>query len=116
MIQGGGFDVDMKQKSTNAPIKNEANNGLKNTAGTIAMARTSDPHSASSQFFISVVDNDFLNYTAATPAGWGYCVFGKALDGLNVIDRIKGVPTGSKLGFKDMPLSDVVIKSIRVIK
>lgn len=116
MIQGGGYAHGMAQKKTIRPIENEANNGLRNARGTIAMARTSDPHSASSQFFISVVDNDFLNYTAATPAGWGYCVFGKALDGLNVIDRIKGVPTGSKLGFKDMPLSDVVIKSIRVIK
>ena len=116
MIQGGGYAHGMAQKKTRRPIENEANNSVRNTRGTIAMARTSDPHSASSQFFINVADNDFLNYTAATPAGWGYCVFGRVLDGLNVIDRIKGVPTGSRLGFKDMPLSDVVIKSLRVIE
>jgi cyclophilin family peptidyl-prolyl cis-trans isomerase len=116
MIQGGGYAHGMAQKKTRVPIENEASNCVRNARGTIAMARTSDPHSASSQFFINVVDNDFLNYTAATPAGWGYCVFGRALDGLSVIDRIKGVPTGSRLGFKDMPLSDVVIKSIRVIE
>lgn len=116
MIQGGGYSHGMAQKKTRAPIENEANNGLRNARGAIAMARTSDPHSATSQFFINVADNDFLNYTAPTPAGWGYCVFGKVIDRLNVIDRIKGVPTGSKLGFKDMPLTDVVINSIKVVE
>ena len=116
MIQGGGFLPGMVQKSANAPIQNEATNGLRNERGTIAMARTSDPHSASAQFFINVSDNDFLNYTAATPAGWGYCVFGKVTDGMTVVDRIKGVPTGTRAGHKDVPLTDVVIENITIVE
>ena len=106
----------MTQKPTRPPIDNEAKNGLRNERGTIAMARTSDPNSATSQFYINVVDNDFLNYTAETPAGWGYCVFGKVVDGLTVVDRIKGVPTGSKGGHKNVPLTDVVIEKVEVLE
>jgi len=98
MIQGGGFDANMKQKPTDAQIKNEADNGLTNDQYTIAMARTSVPDSASSQFFINVGDNDFLNHTAPTPSGWGYCVFGKVVEGMDVIDKIKAVPTTSRAG------------------
>ena len=116
MIQGGGFLPGMVQKSANAPIQNEATNGLRNERGAIAMARTSDPHSASAQFFINVADNDFLNYTAATPAGWGYCVFGKVSDGMTVVDRIKGVPTGTRAGHKDVPLNDVTIENITIVE
>ncbi len=115
VIQGGGFGPGMTQKVTRAPVENEANNGLRNSRGTIAMARTSDPHSATSQFFFNIVDNDFLNYTAPTPAGWGYCVFGKIVDGLHVLDQMKGIPTGSKLGHKDVPLSDVIIEQVRAV-
>jgi len=114
MIQGGGFLPGMTQKPTRAPIENEAKNGLRNERGAIAMARTSDPNSATAQFFINVVDNDFLNYTAETPSGWGYCVFGKVVDGLTVVDRIKGVPTGTRAGHKNVPLSDVVIERMEV--
>lgn len=116
MIQGGGFGAGMNQKVGKPPIENEAKNGVRNARGSIAMARTSDPHSASSQFFINVVDNDFLNYTAPTPSGWGYCVFGKVIEGMNVVDTIKGVPTGSKLGHKDVPLSDVIIEKVRLVE
>lgn len=116
MIQGGGFQPGMTQKPTRPPIENEAKNGLRNERGTIAMARTSDPDSATSQFYINVVDNDFLNYTAETPAGRGYCVFGKVVDGLTVVDRIKGVPTGSKGGHKNVPLTDVVIEKVEVLE
>ncbi len=116
MIQGGGFKPGMEQKATLAPIENEAMNGLRNERGTVAMARTSDPHSASSQFFVNVVDNDFLNYTAPSPAGWGYCVFGKVTDGMTVVDRIKGVPTGSRGGHKNVPLTEVIIESISEIE
>jgi peptidyl-prolyl cis-trans isomerase B (cyclophilin B) len=116
MLQGGGFQPGMMQKPTRPPIENEAKNGLRNERGAIAMARTTDPHSATSQFFINVVDNDFLNYTAETPSGWGYCVFGKVVDGMTVIDRIKGVPTGSKGGHKNVPLSDVIIEKIEVLE
>ena len=116
MIQGGGFGTGMNQKVGRPPIENEAKNGVRNARGSIAMARTSDPHSASSQFFINVVDNDFLNYTAPTPSGWGYCVFGKVIEGMNVVDTIKGVPTGSKLGHKDVPLSDVIIEKVRLVE
>jgi len=116
MIQGGGFGTGMNQKVGKPPIENEAKNGVRNARGSIAMARTSDPHSASSQFFINVVDNDFLNYTAPTPSGWGYCVFGKVIEGMNVVDTIKGVPTGSKLGHKDVPLSDVIIEKVRLVE
>jgi peptidyl-prolyl cis-trans isomerase B (cyclophilin B) len=115
MIQGGGFEPGMKQKATQAPIKNEANNGLKNDKYTIAMARTSDPHSASSQFFINVGDNDFLNHTAPTAQGWGYCVFGKVVTGTEVVDKIKGVTTGRKGFHDDVPLEDVVIQKAEVI-
>jgi peptidyl-prolyl cis-trans isomerase B (cyclophilin B) len=115
VIQGGGFGPGMTQKMTRPPIENEANNGLRNARGSLAMARATDPHSATSQFFINIVDNDFLNYTAPTPAGWGYCVFGKVIDGMHIVDQIKGVVTGSKLGHKDVPLSDVIIEKIQVI-
>jgi peptidyl-prolyl cis-trans isomerase B (cyclophilin B) len=116
VIQGGGFGPGMTQKLTRAPIENEANNGLRNARGTIAMARASDPHSATSQFFINVADNDFLNYTAPTPAGWGYCVFGRVVEGMHIVDQIKGVATGSRLGHKDVPLSDVLIEKMQVIE
>jgi peptidyl-prolyl cis-trans isomerase B (cyclophilin B) len=109
MIQGGGFDTNMKQKPTEASIKNEANNGLSNDKYTIAMARTSVPDSASSQFFINVSDNDFLNHTAPTPSGWGYCVFGKVVEGMDVVDAIKAVPTTSRAGHQDVPVEPVVI-------
>lgn len=114
MIQGGGFLPGMTHKTTRAPIENEARNGLRNERGTIAMARTSDPHSATAQFFINVVDNDFLNHTAMSPTGWGYCVFGKVIDGMTVVDRIKGVPTTSRAGYKDVPITDVIIEMIEV--
>lgn len=110
MIQGGGFEPGMKQKSTNASIKNEADNGLKNKTYTIAMARTPDPHSASSQFFINVADNDFLNFSSPTSQGWGYCVFGKVTDGTDVVDKIRQVKTGNKAGHQDVPVEDVVIE------
>jgi peptidyl-prolyl cis-trans isomerase B (cyclophilin B) len=110
MIQGGGFDAGMKQKTTEAEIENEADNGLKNDKYTIAMARTSAPHSASSQFFINVNDNDFLNHTATTSSGWGYCVFGKVTEGMDVIDKITSVETGSKGGHQDVPVEPVIIE------
>jgi peptidyl-prolyl cis-trans isomerase B (cyclophilin B) len=110
MIQGGGFDSDMKQKSTEAEIKNEADNGLSNDKYTIAMARTSIPDSASSQFFINVNDNSFLNHTAPTASGWGYCVFGKVTEGMDVIDKIKAVKTGSRAGHQDIPVEPVIIE------
>ena len=110
MIQGGGFEPGMKQKPTKAPIANEANNGLKNDNYTVAMARTSDPHSASAQFFINVADNDFLNHSAPTPQGWGYAVFGKVVGGQDVVDRVKGVKTGTKGFHQDVPKDDVVIE------
>jgi peptidyl-prolyl cis-trans isomerase B (cyclophilin B) len=105
----------MKQKSTSQPIQNEATNGLKNEAYTVAMARTSAPHSASAQFFINVKDNDFLNHTGTTQQGWGYCVFGKVVEGQDVVDRIKKVRTGSKAGHQDVPLEDVVIERAEVV-
>ncbi len=110
MIQGGGFDTDMKQKPTEAEIKNEADNGLSNDKYTIAMARTSIPDSASSQFFINVNDNDFLNFTAPNASGWGYCVFGKVTEGTDVIDKIKGVDTTSRAGHQDVPEEAVIIE------
>jgi len=110
MIQGGGFDTDMKQKNTEAEIKNEADNGLGNDKYTIAMARTSAPHSASSQFFINVADNDFLNHTSPTGSGWGYCVFGKVTAGTEVIDKIKKVATTNRKGHQDVPVENVVIE------
>ena len=109
MIQGGGFEPGMKQKKTLAPIKNEAANGLKNDAYTIAMARTSDVDSATSQFFINVSNNSFLNYSAPTPQGFGYCVFGKVVEGKDVVDKIKQVKTGDYAGHQNVPLEDVVI-------
>jgi peptidyl-prolyl cis-trans isomerase B (cyclophilin B) len=110
MIQGGGFEPGMKQKDTLAPIENEAKNGLKNTKYTLAMARTSDPHSASSQFFINVADNGFLNHTAPSAQGWGYAVFGKVVKGEEIVDAIKGVKTGRKGFHDDVPKEDVVIE------
>lgn len=109
MIQGGGMEPGLKQKSTRAPIDNEANNGLKNVRGSIAMARTSDPHSASSQFFINTVDNDFLNFSAPTPQGWGYAVFGNVTEGMDVVDAIRKVATGSSGFHQDVPKEDVII-------
>jgi peptidyl-prolyl cis-trans isomerase B (cyclophilin B) len=110
MIQCGGFEPQMKQKPTRPPVKNEADNALKNAAYTIAMARTSNPHSATAQFFINVADNQFLNFTSQTPQGWGYCVFGKVVEGTDVVDRIKKVKTGTRGMHQDVPLEDVVIK------
>ena len=110
MIQGGGFDTNMKQKATKAEIKNEANNGLTNDQYTIAMARTSVPDSASSQFFINVGDNGFLNHTAPTSSGWGYAVFGKVVEGFDVIDKIRLVKTGNKAGHQDVPVEPVIIE------
>lgn len=114
MIQGGGMEPGMAEKQTRAPIQNEANNGLPNARGTIAMARTPDPHSASAQFFINVADNDFLNFRAETPDGWGYCVFGKVTEGMDVVDKIKGVETGNKGYHQDVPVEDVIIESVEV--
>jgi peptidyl-prolyl cis-trans isomerase B (cyclophilin B) len=114
MIQGGGFDANMKQKTTDATIKNEANKGGTNKRGTIAMARTSDPHSATAQFFINVVDNDFLNFKSETPSSWGYCVFGKVTDGMDVVDKIRKVATGNKEGHQDVPVDPVVIEKVVV--
>lgn len=110
MIQGGGFDANMKQKTTKDEIKNEADNGLVNNKYTVAMARTSIPDSASSQFFINIADNDFLNHTAKTSSGWGYCVFGKVIDGMDVVDKIAGVATTSKAGHSDVPAESVTIE------
>jgi len=115
MVQGGGMEPGMKQKKTNAEIENEANNGLKNTRGTVAMARTSAPHSASSQFFINVVDNAFLNHSSPTPQGWGYAVFGEITDGMDVVDAIRKVPTGSSGFHQDVPKEDVIVIEAKVI-
>jgi len=114
MVQGGGMQPGMKEKETRASIKNEADNGLKNDRGTIAMARTPDPHSASSQFFINLKDNGFLNFSSATPNGWGYCVFGKVTDGMDVVDAIEKVATGSAGHHQDVPVEDVIIESVTV--
>ncbi|WP_339668341.1 peptidylprolyl isomerase [Dasania marina] len=111
MIQGGGFEPDMSQKETRDCIENEADNGLSNDNGTIAMARTNEPHSASSQFFINIKDNDFLNHSGKNAQGWGYCVFGKVTDGFDVVEKIKAVATGSKGGHQDVPAEDVIIES-----
>lgn len=115
MIQGGGFEPGMRQKPTRAPVKNEADNKVKNKAYTIAMARTSDPHSASAQFFINVADNAFLDFTAATAQGWGYCVFGRVVDSTDIVDRIKGVKTGRKGMHQDVPLEDVIIERAETV-
>ena len=115
MVQGGGFAPGMKQKPTRPTVKNEADNKLKNANYTVAMARTSDPHSASAQFFINVADNGFLDHTAPNPQGWGYCVFGKVTAGTEVVDKIKGVKTGRSDMHQDVPLEDVVIEKAEVV-
>ena len=115
MIQGGGFEPGMKQKPTGAQIKNEADNKLKNDRYTIAMARTSDPHSATAQFFINVADNDFLNHKAPNPQGWGYCVFGKVTEGTEVVDKIKRAKTGNRAGHQNVPVDDVIIEKAEVV-
>ena len=114
MIQGGGFEPGMNQKNTDAQIKNEADNGLKNTKGTLAMARTNDPHSATAQFFINVTDNDFLNHSGKNAQGWGYCVFAEVVEGQDVVDAIRAVKTGRSGMHQDVPKEDVVIKSVTV--
>ncbi|WP_329957642.1 peptidylprolyl isomerase [Bordetella petrii] len=116
MIQGGGFEPGLKQKPTKAPIENEADNGLKNDKYTLAMARTSDPHSATAQFFINVGNNDFLNFTAPTPNGWGYAVFGKVTEGTDVVDKIKGVKTGNSGFHQNVPAEDVIIEKAEVLE
>jgi peptidyl-prolyl cis-trans isomerase B (cyclophilin B) len=117
MIQGGGFDTDMNQKAdTAAPVDNEADNGLKNDFGTVAMARTMEPHSATAQFFLNVKDNDFLNHTGKNMQGWGYTVFGKVTEGSDVMDKIRAVPTGSKGGHQDVPLDPVIIESVTIVE
>ena len=116
MIQGGGFEPGMKQKPTKDPIKNEAANGLSNDMYTVAMARTSSPHSATAQFFINTANNDFLNYTSPDTQGYGYCVFGKVVEGKNVVDAIRKVKTGNKSGFQDVPDEDVIITKAEVLK
>ncbi len=115
MAQGGGFDADFKQKETHAPIKNEADNGLKNNRGTLAMARTPDPDSATAQFFINYKDNGFLNYTSPTPNGWGYAVFGEVVEGMDVVDEMASVPTGSRGMHQDVPKTDIVIESSEIL-
>ena len=115
MIQGGGFDADMQQKATREPIENEAANDLKNDKYTIAMARTMQPHSASAQFFINVKDNDFLNHTKPDLHGWGYAVFGKVVEGTEVVDEIKGVKTGNRAGHQDVPVEPVVINLAEIV-
>jgi peptidyl-prolyl cis-trans isomerase B (cyclophilin B) len=116
MIQGGGLNPDMSPKPTREPIKNEADNGLKNDTGTVAMARTSDPHSATAQFFINVKDNDFLNYKSPDVNGWGYCVFGKVVNGMDVVEKIKSQPTTSKMGHQDVPVDDIVIEKAEIVE
>ncbi|MGC9315783.1 MAG: peptidylprolyl isomerase [bacterium] len=116
MIQGGGFTADLQKKDTHDPIKNEANNGLKNDRGTIAMARTNDPHSATAQFFINHKDNTFLNFTGENPRGWGYAVFGKVIDGMDVVDKIAETPTGPKSPFpSDVPQTTIVMEKVEVL-
>ena len=115
MIQGGGFDPGMTQKPTRDPIENEAANGLKNEAYTVAMARTSDPASATAQFFINIANNSFLNFTSPTPQGYGYAVFGKVVEGTDVIDKIRKVKTGNRAGHQDVPLEDVVITQAEIV-
>ncbi|MDO8332636.1 MAG: peptidylprolyl isomerase [Pseudomonas sp.] len=116
MIQGGGFEPGMKQKATRATIKNEADNGLSNKSGTVAMARTNEPHSASAQFFINVKDNDFLDHSSKTAQGWGYTVFGEVVEGLDVVEKIKAVATGTKGGHQDVPLEDVIIERAEIVE
>jgi peptidyl-prolyl cis-trans isomerase B (cyclophilin B) len=116
MIQGGGFEPGLVQKQTRAPIRNEAANGLKNDKYTVAMARTSDVDSATAQFFINVADNDFLNYSSPTPQGFGYCVFGKVVEGMDVVDKIKKVRTGDRGGHQNVPLENVLLEKAEVIE
>jgi len=115
MIQGGGFEPGMKQKPTLDPIKNEADNGLKNVTGTVAMARTQAPHSATAQFFINVADNDFLDFRSPDTQGWGYCVFGRVTDGMDVVNAIRSVKTGSSGFHQDVPVEDVVIERAEIV-
>jgi len=115
MIQGGGLEPGMKEKQTRSPINNEANNGLKNERGTLAMARTQDPHSATAQFFINIADNKFLNHSSPTIDGWGYCVFGRVVKGMDIVDAIKGVATTTKGYHQDVPVDDIVIEKVEVI-
>ncbi|GIU11651.1 peptidylprolyl isomerase [Shewanella morhuae] len=114
MIQGGGFNEDMSQKRSGEPVKNEANNGLSNRTGTVAMARTSDPHSATAQFFININDNTFLDFKAENNQGWGYCVFGEVVEGMDIVEKIKAVSTGNKGMHQDVPLEAVVIEKVSV--
>ena len=114
MIQGGGFTFETKQKDTREPIRNEASNGLKNLAGTIAMARTSDPHSATAQFFINSVDNAFLDFKSETPQGWGYAVFGRVVEGMDTVAKIEKVRTGTNFGMRDIPLKEVIIRKVTI--
>jgi len=116
MIQGGGFDTDMSEKDTRSTIENEANNGLSNMRGTLAMARTMVPHSASSQFFINVEDNTFLDHSAETSEGWGYAVFGEVVEGLDVVDKIRSTSTGTRKGHQDVPNEDMIIESAEVVE
>lgn len=116
MIQGGGFEPGMSQKTTRDPIENEANNGLSNKTGTVAMARTMDPHSASAQFFINVKDNAFLDHSAPTTQGWGYAVFAEVVDGMDVVEAIKGVKTTSRAGHQDVPVDDVIIEKAEIVE
>jgi len=116
MIQGGGFEPGMSQKKTRAGIQNEADNGLSNKKYSVAMARTMDPHSASAQFFINVADNSFLNHSAKNTQGWGYAVFGEVIEGIDVVDKIKGVSTTSKAGHQDVPTEDVIIEKAEIIE
>ncbi|MGB1142000.1 MAG: peptidylprolyl isomerase [Halioglobus sp.] len=115
MVQGGGFDTEMVQKPAGEPIENEADNGLKNDFGTVAMARTMEPHSATAQFFINVKDNDFLNHSGKNMQGWGYAVFGKVTEGTEVLDKIRAVSTTSRAGHQDVPVDPVIIESVDVI-
>ncbi|MBW2431337.1 MAG: peptidyl-prolyl cis-trans isomerase [Deltaproteobacteria bacterium] len=116
MIQGGGFTTDMKRKTTQAPINNEADKGLKNDRGTIAMARTGDPHSATAQFFINTINNDFLNHKSKTQQGWGYAAFGKVIEGMKTVDAISAVKTTTRGSYRDVPVEPVVIKSAKRLK
>ena len=115
VIQGGGFEPGMKQKNTNAPIENEADNGIKNLRGSLSMARTNDPHSATSQFFINLKDNDFLDYRSKDASGWGYAVFAKVVSGMDVIDKIAQTPTGNAGGHSDVPVEDMIVEKAEVI-
>ncbi len=116
MAQAGGFDTDFKEKKSNASIQNEADNGLKNDKGTLAMARTGDPHSASSQFFINYKDNDFLNYSSKSPQGWGYAVFAKVIEGMDIVDKMAKEKTGSKNGHQDVPKENIVIEKVEIVE